>query len=428
MTLSKQPFSTLTPGIGGTLKYRYTDFIVQEITPEKEVCEIKRFLSENAIENASPIDPPQTPDDRKYSHLHCELEKYNADMPLVFKILSGQLRISKKRIGFAGLKDKRAVTSQKISIFNPDLEQLKRFRSRVVDLRKFEWKTDRIEIGDLTGNRFTITIRNLELEKKEIENSINDFFSQATQTGVANYFGEQRFGGIRNNTHKVGQLLLADKTEEAILLYLTQETDREPPELTSIRHTLAENRDYYQALKAFPNKFRFERAICQHLHNNPHDFAGALQKLPKNMRYLFTHAVQSDLFNQHLAKRLESGLGLAPIDGDDLEDGTPTLPLIGFETKLTETAMGKLGQEVLAENGLSTTHFRSKTIPEISSRGSARKIAIKPYDFELVEISDDEYYPEKQKATLRFSLEKGSYATTVLAELMKKNPTGSLLP
>ncbi|MDO8625483.1 MAG: tRNA pseudouridine(13) synthase TruD, partial [Candidatus Diapherotrites archaeon] len=322
MNQEHQASSTPTPPLGGILKQRYSDFVVEEMQKDGTVCEIKRFLAEGALDNPTPIAVPERPaDDRTYSHLHCTLEKFNADMPFVLQRLSRFLHISRKRVGYAGLKDKRGITSQRISLFDPDLVALSKFHSPTIDLRDFEWSKDRIELGDLTGNRFTITIRGIAREKKEAERIITDFFRAAEKEGIANYYGEQRFGGIRQNTHEVGRLLLKGQLDEAVMCYLTKPSEREQPDVQEVRKNLAQTRDYLSALQRFPRQYLFERAMCQHLHNFPQDFAGAIQKLPPNLRYLFTHAWQSFLFNELLALRIEKGFGLGAVEGDTLEDG-----------------------------------------------------------------------------------------------------------
>ena len=213
--------------------------------------------------------------------------------------------------------------------------------------------------------------------------------------------------------------MLKGKLDEGILLYLTHLSEKESPELTEIRKKLAADHDFGFALKAFPQKYRFERAMLQHLHNNPNDYAGALQKLPKHLRYLFTHAWQSHLFNELLSKRMQSGIGLQPIPKDKIENGEIMHPLLGFDSILDEGKLGALEQEVLIENDFSLPEFKSTKIPEISSAGSHRQISVKPKNWKTLAIQDDEYFPGKQKATVSFELVKGTYATTVLNELMK---------
>src|SRR3989338_2234204 len=190
----KLSHSTTTKPIGGRIKQRVSDFKVKEITLDGRTCETS--FDENGssptILQTIPIQPS-----REFSQLHLDLEKFNVDEYNAVRIISRFLGTSKKRLGFAGVKDKRGITSQRISIFNPDIERLQKFGSKNIKLSNPEWKNERIEIGNLTGNKFEIIIRNIELKEKELKKTINQCLKQMKK-GIPNFFGEKRFGGIRN--------------------------------------------------------------------------------------------------------------------------------------------------------------------------------------------------------------------------------------
>lgn len=413
------PFSTQSPGIGGSIKQRYADFIVEEIQLDGSKRRAERFLKEDGFKSPSLIELPEKPGDRKFSQLHCDLEKVNCDTNNAISRLSRSIGCSKKRVGYAGLKDKRAITCQRISLFNPDLERLRQFHSPVLDLRNFEWKQERIEIGNLKRNAFTIIIRNIDGEKNEIHIKLEKLLKEIGSNGVANYFGEQRFGGIRNVTHLVGKAMIKGNLEEAVFLYLTHASEKEPEALKNARKQLAEQKDFAAALHAFPQENRFEKAMLNHLVKYPNDFAGAFSQLPKPMRYLFTHAYQSFLFNQIIAERISQGIGLQAQPEDVLMDGIPTAPLFGFETKFCDGKIGQIEKKTLENEGVSLTEFRVLQMPEVSSAGSRKKIVLYPQQTNILAIEQDELNPGKNKAMLYFELEKGSYATTVLNEIQK---------
>jgi tRNA pseudouridine13 synthase len=418
--MQEWPFSTKSPGIGGVIKQRYSDFVVEEIGTDNRKCQAERFLKENGFENATPIEIPQRSDDRVFSQLHCDLEKINCETHLAIQHLSRFLQVSRKRIGFAGMKDKRAITCQRISLFQPNQEKLLQFRSKMMDLRNFEWKKERIEIGNLKGNAFTITIRNIGFDITETRERLEKSLEEIEKNGVANYFGEQRFGGIREVTHLVGKELVKGNPEKAVMLYLTHPAEKEPEELKKARKSLSETKDFSNASNEFPIQNRFERSMIHHLCKYPNDFAGAFSKLPKSMRYLFTHAYQALLFNEIIAERIRRGTGLKETDGDRLEEGIPTAPLFGFETKFSDGKAGQIEKEIIGKEGISLQEFRIPQLPEASSAGGRKKIALNPKKTEIKAIEEDELNTGKTKAALYFELEKGSYATTVLREIMKK--------
>ncbi len=407
-------YSTETPGIGGEIKRRIADFKVKEITPEGEACEIRAFSDAEkiSVEKEWPVLDPDK------EQVILTMEKFNVDTYEAVRRITRFLRTSKKRIGFAGMKDKRAITAQKISIYKPDWNLLKKYDSRYIDLRDAKWSDERMELGKLKGNEFEITVRNIDLETKEVEKRIKGCFKEM-KGGIANYFGEQRFGGARNITHLVGKELLNGNFREGVMLYLTSTFPGEQEDIRDARMGLAKSGDFSKAVKEFPKKFRYERAILDHLSKSENDFVGALGKLPKSLCYMFVHAYQSFLFNKIINKRIEAGFGLGKIEEDVLEGGVPTAPLIGLETKFSEGRLGKIERMVLEEDDIELKNFEVKKMSILSSKGGRKKIVLLLEKLKLLKVEDDDLNEGKRKATVSFALDKWNYATTVLRELMK---------
>lgn len=409
-------YYTTTPALGGRIKKRISDFKVKEITKTGKTLSIKCFGESDEKKEVKKKWPENK---QQKEHLILTLEKFNYDQNNAIRIITRVLQTSKKRIGFAGMKDKRAITVQKISVWKPDFEKIKNFKSRFIDLRDAEWSNERIELGDLTGNAFEITIREIDLQKKIAQKTILDCFKEM-KNGIPNYFGNQRFGGIRQITHKVGKEFLKGDFETGVMLYLTAVSPSEEDEIKTARQNLASTHDFSQATKEFPTKFRFERAILHHLCKYPKDFAGAFRKLPKHLTFMFVHAYQSHLFNRIIKERIQSGIGLNKIEEDVLEDGVPTAPLFGFEKQFSGGRLGEIEKKILEEERISLSNFKVKSMPEISSKGSQKKIVLYPKKLALKKILKDELNENKLKAVICFELDKGNYATTVLTELMKK--------
>lgn len=407
-------YTTTTPGIGGVIKRRINDFAVREITPDGKALENKVFGDFWPPKHEQLEVPPQ-PEGK--DQLILTMEKFNLDTNDALRRISRQLRTSGKRIGYAGLKDRRAITAQRISIWKPDIELLKRKTSLYVGLRDPRWGNERIEIGALKGNEFEITIREIGMPQDELEKITRECFAQM-KNGVANYFGEQRFGGNRQVTHLVGKEFIKGNIEGAVMLYLTHPSHEEE-EIAVARKKLAESNDFAAALRDFPTKSRYERAILNHLVKHQRDFVGAFQKLPKHLRYLFTHAYQSYLFNLVINERIEQGHGIGQIEGGILDGGVPTAPLYGFDSVLATAKAGEIERKVLEREGLALERFKVKSFPELSCGGGRKKISLVPQDIKLVSIGKDEFNEGKLKMKISFWLEKGNYATTALRELMK---------
>ncbi|MHC1635060.1 MAG: tRNA pseudouridine(13) synthase TruD [Candidatus Methanospirareceae archaeon] len=423
-------YSTKTDGIGGVIKSKPSDFCVREITNRKEG------------------------DRGKY--LIVELTKENWDTHLLVKEIARSLRISKDRIGFAGMKDKFAVTTQKISIKDVDDEELKRVKIANVKLKKVGRSNKPVSLGDLYGNEFEVVIRDVNMEKGEIEDRVERITKEIEDFGgVPNFFGVQRFGINRPITHIVGKHLIKGEIEEAVISYIGEVFPGESEEAKEAR-MLCKQRNFKESLRRMPKFLHYERALLDTLVKSKGsklketDYIHAFKVLPKKLQRLFVHAYQAYLFNLLLSYRMEEGLpfnealvgdivcfrneaGFADVSKveevtEDKIEGINrlikkkrafiTAPLFGYDTKLAKGKEGEIERRVLEEEGVALSDFIVKKIPEIGSKGTRRPI-LAPVEINSKEISDDEDNVGKNKVRLRFFLPKGSYATVVLREYMK---------
>ncbi len=411
-------FFTKSKPLGGVAKQRYSDFVVEEVTESGEECKVEFFNNRKDGERA----PLVIPESEGKEQLHLELEKLNTSTSQAVSNIARNLRLSRKRIGYAGLKDKRAITSQKISLWKPEKERLDSFYHPMIYLKNAEWNEKKLDLGNLKGNIFHITIRNLDKTEEEIKTIFEEFKTQ-TEKGIPNYFGPQRFGGKRKVTHEVGKLLLEEKFEEAVMLYLTKTFDTEHEDMKLARTNLAKTRNYAKAVKEFPVSARTERTMIHHLCSYENDFLGAFGKLPKKIRYLFTHALQSHLFNKMIEKRIElfGEKALEPIDGDEFINGVPAVLLPGFESTFAEGKAGEIEKLVMEEEGLKLEDFKVRGMSDLSSKGMRKQLLLKPEKIKFEGIEEDDFNEGKKMMHVSFFLSKGNYATTVLRELLKED-------
>ena len=406
-----------TDGTGGHLKTVPEDFVVKEIS-----------------------DPPREKEDGKYTIATVTTRNWETNR--LVRMLSRTMGISRERIGFAGTKDKRAVTTQLMSFYgNPDLGK--------VDLKDVSisgaYRGARgIQIGDLIGNSFEITVRDCSAPMSEIEGIISEDVRTIKKTGgFPNYFGVQRFGSVRPVTHLVGERLVRGDFEGAVRTYISFTTPEEEPELREKRESFAGRDDWGSMMKEMPENMSFERMLAGHLAENPGDWSGAIEILPTNLQMMFVHAYQSCLFNEMLSRRMESGLPLSiPVEGDIIipldSNGIPqhenpilttqknidlvarqvrvgrafvTITLFGQDSILCEGEMGEIERKVIEEQKLSQEDFNIPDLPRCSSKGSRREILCPLKDLKS-SIGEESY-------TLSFSLPKGNYATCLLREFMK---------
>ncbi|HNU36337.1 MAG TPA: tRNA pseudouridine(13) synthase TruD, partial [Methanomassiliicoccales archaeon] len=248
-------FFSETAGSGGKLKAEPEDFIVDEVSkypsekPDGKVC-VARVTATNWETN------------RLVRHM------------------SKSLGISRNRIGFAGTKDKRAVTSQLMS-FEAPVADVMALRLSQVKVEGGYMAKRGMTIGDLVGNNFKIRVRDTTLKGEELRSSLQGTESALKELGgFPNFFGVQRFGTVRPVTHLVGRAIVKGDLEQAVLLYIGNPSEEEDEQSRAAREALQRDRDYAAALRDFPWKLTFERMVIGFLDRNPGDFAGAISVLP----------------------------------------------------------------------------------------------------------------------------------------------------
>ena len=141
-------------------------------------------------------------------HLLLLISKKDQNTSWVAGILAKLAGIKRNDVGYCGMKDRFAITTQWFSLYVPsrdlDLSTLTHSDFTILRTARHHKKLRR---GMHRGNRFKIVLKQFEVEKK----SFDDRMKLISRYGVPNYFGEQRFGHQGNNLHEVQKLIMADK-------------------------------------------------------------------------------------------------------------------------------------------------------------------------------------------------------------------------
>ena len=130
-------------------------------------------------------------------HLLLTIQKRGMNTAFAAKQIAAWAGVPEMSVSYAGLKDRHAVTRQRFSVHlpkrvAPDIASLE---SEGLHVLKGEWHAKKLPRGALAGNRFVLTLRDVQGERDAIQVRL-----QAIAThGVPNYFGEQRFGRDGDN-------------------------------------------------------------------------------------------------------------------------------------------------------------------------------------------------------------------------------------
>ncbi|MGM9482142.1 tRNA pseudouridine(13) synthase TruD [Roseateles sp. NT4] len=161
-----------------------------------------KFLNEDFIVTELPLQPPSGAGE----HIWLDVQKNGANTAFVAQQLAEAAGVNEWDVGYAGLKDRYAITRQWFSIYlpkgeTPDLTGLQHPEFKVLSQSRHVKK---LRPGDLQGNRFRIVLRDVSGDRDAIEANLQAIASQ----GVPNYFGAQRFGFEGGNVEQ-GRAMLA---------------------------------------------------------------------------------------------------------------------------------------------------------------------------------------------------------------------------
>jgi tRNA pseudouridine13 synthase len=300
-------------------------------------------------------------------HLLLTVEKRGMNTAFAARHIAQWAGVDEVAIGYAGLKDRHAVTRQRFSVHLP-----RRVAPDIAALRIDDpsgerlcvlghaWHAKKLPRGALAGNRFGLVLREVEGDAAAIDARLHTIATH----GVPNYFGEQRFGRGGDN---VGAALAM--------------------------------------------------------------FAG--RRVSRDQRSMLLSAARSELFNRVLAARVESGCWDRPLDGEVwMLDGSrsvfgpqpfdetlaqrlagfdihPTGPLWGRGALRTQTAAAELELKALADADAATLRAG---LERAGLRQERRALRLRPEGLAWAWL-------DAATLELGFSLPPGAYATTVLAEL-----------
>ena len=342
--MSFLPYITETlPGTGGTLRVEPEDFVVEEI---------RAFAASGEGE-----------------HLLLWIEKRNTSHDYLMQHLAERLGVPRRAIGTAGIKDRRAVTRQAVSVPAAAQSRIADVETELIHVIEAQRHRHKLRAGHLKGNQFSVLLRGVDTEGYQAAVGIH---REIAQTGIPNFFGPQRFGRGCETLQQGLQLITGQRRAEQL-----------------------------------PRKRR------------------------EFLLRLSLSAVQSELFNQVLASRIHDGLGRTVLIGDVMQvvlSGGPFYvedacreqarfeeretviagPIFGPKMLASRGVPNEREQQVMAANGLDDQHFeRFRRL----TRGTRRANWVYPGDFQ--------FSAEPDGLRLEFSLQAGSYATVVLREFMK---------
>ncbi|WP_428387260.1 tRNA pseudouridine(13) synthase TruD [Mucisphaera sp.] len=404
------------PGIQGVIKERPEDFLVEE----------------------QPLYEPSG----EGEHLYLYIEKREMTTADAVRRIAKAFRVSRREIGYAGLKDKHAVTRQLISVRlpSPQHQDERLAKVEMPPRLKVLWHdrhTNKLRRGHHAGNRFVIRIRRVEPTAVVRAKPI---LQRLEQQGAPNYLGQQRFG-YRDNAHLIGKALLLNEYQQVLDLLLGNPLDHETPKLQEARRAY-EQADYDKALQLCPKSLRNDRQALEALRQGA-SADKAVNAIDLTQRQLYLSALQGAIFNDILNQRIQAGTFDQLLPGDlawkhdngsvfavdqptaDKENAangrirqlliSPSGPMWGPSMLKASGQTAEAEQRALEAQGLTEQHLEAAGKLDVPGQRRPLRIFIK--DTEL-EGGADEHGPFVKVA---FELPRGAFATMILREIMKND-------
>ncbi len=274
-------------------------------------------------------------------------------------VLARGLKVYENELGYAGLKDKNATTTQYISIPRKYAKDLQKFRHPKVKILETFLHGTKLNIGDLEGNSFEINLHDVN---QEDVGKIEKILKEVSKIGMPNYFGFQRFGyeGSENlekaRRYIYEDLIIKDKKISKMLVAQYQSDFF--------------NRWLVERLKFSETKFKV--------------LSGDVFRVYKTDKYFTPKNLTEVMLKDFEAKKI-----------------VPTGLLPG---RKAFRAMHK-AREI--EEKYDDTYIQEK--------GFRRDAIIYPKDISV------KYNKETKKCKLKFTLPKGSYATVLIENIANRN-------
>ncbi len=387
------------PGCGGTIKESPEDFHVEEI-PSYLPC-------------------------GSGEHCYLMIEKRGITTLEAISRIAAALKIPEREVGYAGMKDAVGVTRQTLSIQRVTPEKALALELDGVRVISAERHANKLKLGHHKGNRFRIVIRGVSGTASQLVPAILEILGKR---GVPNYFGYQRYGA-QGNSHLIGAALLR-RDWRACVDRMIGEPDAVKDERWSAAICAYQQGALDDALRLFPRHCRSERDVLQRLVARPGEFEKAFSAIHPRLKKLYLSAIQSFLFDQAVAGRIEDidlvmagDLAIKHVNGAcflvedaateqeraDAFEISASGPMFGCKMKHPEGEVWGFESNILERAGVNLSQF---DLPGgLRMEGERRPLRVPAVDLSWSASGD--------AVTVEFTLPKGSYATSLIREITK---------
>jgi len=355
--------------------------------------------------------------------------------------IAQQLRLSRTDIQFPALKDKQAVATQYVTIRGTGPT---RIAGNGFDAT-FAGRSSRpLTPRDITGNRFTLVLRDLLSEEASL---LSGKLAVLAERGLPNYFDDQRFGSLAPGSTPIGKLILLRDAEGALRAYFTQHFAGDPSRVRQFK-TFAQKhwQDWKTLFEAAPRPSNF-RSVLTYLQDHPGGdddqrrtvYRKALNLITPRLLAIYVQAYQSLLWNrvvgQYVTTYFEANPNTLEITGErfpvyDTPPPAParqmSVPLPSHRATYNDPGLTQIVTVVLTREGLTLDDMKVRILKKAYLPKSSRPLLVFPKEVSTSGVEPDDVFEGSYKRSVSFTLPRGCYATLLIKalELLPGNENG----
>ncbi len=359
-------------------------------------------------------------------HAVYQLHKNGLGTPEAASEILSTWNVPRRDLSYGGLKDRHAVTTQMVTIFQGPQADLERAGFTLSYMgqapREFTAK-------DIVANEFDITLR--DLERSHAQRLLQAL--QTSDLALPNYFDDQRFGSVGESGQFVAHPWCLAKYEQALFLAIAEANRHDRSDDREQKELLRNHWGDWQACKDRLDRSH-RRSIVTYLVDHPTGFKKAVALIRQDLRGIYVAAFQAKIWNEIVSRKLaqlvspDNQLVLESVAGrwvipkqfpqQDLELLRPVrIPLPSGRKTNWEAGILKIFEEVLGEFGIERHKLRFSHPRDVFFSRGERDLLIVPQDV-TAELGDDEFASAgRKKLRITFRLLPGQYATMLVKGL-----------
>ncbi|XP_050691290.1 pseudouridylate synthase 7 homolog isoform X2 [Eriocheir sinensis] len=331
------------------------------------------------------------------------LFKENVETVEAINQIAWKARVKPSCFAYAGTKDKRAKTSQLVSVKEVSPQRLwlatKNLRSVHIGNFHFTDKPQRINLQ--YGNHYRIVLREVDGTDDEVLEAVESLKTK----GFINFYGTQPFGNNSVFLRGVGCELLKGNWQQAVNKILAPR-DSDVPDLHRCHTTWKETGDAEAALKMLCKGWEAtveSQLLTGLVQQTGNDLVEALNRIPRTTRSLYLHAYQSWIWNTIASRRVKK-YGLKVLPGDIVRRKGSDIEEMEEDHTETEGEEGKSGDEgevktEMESNGQNMSGFHFLTEEEAETTDITDVVLPLPgYNVEYPNNEIKEWYAELLEA------------------------------